>query len=63
MRGRLEGRSCLPYLRSHQRTAIAMVRRRPVGAGIVIARPLVTAIALLLLMLFRPHGLWPDRKA
>jgi branched-chain amino acid transport system permease protein len=31
------------------------------GAGTY--RPLVTAIALLLLMLFRPHGLWPDRKA
>ncbi len=25
-------------------------------------RPLVTAIALLTIMLFRPHGLWPDRR-
>ena len=31
------------------------------GAGTY--RPLVTAIALLLLMLFRPNGLWPDRRA
>ncbi|WID95207.1 hypothetical protein QO058_20775 [Bosea vestrisii] len=26
-------------------------------------RPLVTALALLALMLLRPHGLWPDRRA
>ena len=25
-------------------------------------RPLITAIALMCLMLFRPHGLWPDRR-
>ena len=25
-------------------------------------RPLVTAVALLGIMLFRPHGLWPDRR-
>lgn len=25
-------------------------------------RPLVTAVALLAIMLFRPHGLWPDRR-
>lgn len=28
-----------------------------------IYRPLVTAVALLALMLFRPQGLWPDRRA
>ncbi len=26
-------------------------------------RPLITAVALLLLMLFRPYGLWPGRRA
>jgi branched-chain amino acid transport system permease protein len=30
------------------------------GAGTY--RPLVTAIALLAIMLFRPHGLWPDKR-
>ena len=25
-------------------------------------RPLVTAVALLAIMLFRPRGLWPDRR-
>ena len=26
-------------------------------------RPLVTALALLVLMLFRPAGLWPERRS
>ncbi|RVA81097.1 branched-chain amino acid ABC transporter permease, partial [Mesorhizobium sp. M7A.F.Ca.CA.001.08.2.1] len=30
------------------------------GAGTY--RPLVTAIALLAIMLFRPNGLWPDKR-
>ena len=30
------------------------------GAGTY--RPLVTAVALLAIMLFRPNGLWPDKR-
>jgi len=31
--------------------------------GVGTYRPLVTAVALLAIMLFRPNGLWPDRRA
>ena len=42
--------------------AIVMTMLAEVMRDAGTSRPLVTAIALLAIMLLRPHGLWPDRR-
>jgi branched-chain amino acid transport system permease protein len=43
--------------------AIAMTLLPELMRDAGIYRPLVTAVGLLVLMLFRPQGLWPDGRA